>query len=240
MKRIFLETLLVCDDGEVPPKQSESAEPVRPSFVVTRRHLLRWPARLQRLREWRINEWRAWCGVLATRLVVCTKMLIAHLTLADQQRGSTMGKITDTRYGSIAQFFHWCTAILVLVAFMYGPGGPEQRVYSSVHEFDRRLHETLGLCVFTLAVIRLLWRTIDARPEAPPVSRWMRVMATVVQGLLYMLLLALPLTAVAGAWLEGHPLTLIAGVEIPPLLGASHNAGGTFASVHKWLGDAIM
>ena len=44
-------------------------------------------------------------------------------------------------------------------------------------------------------------------------------MATAVQRLLYMLLLALPLTAVAGAWLEGRPLTLVAGVEIPPLLG---------------------
>lgn len=151
-----------------------------------------------------------------------------------------MVKNTGIRYGSIAQFFHWCTAILVLVAFIYGPGGPEQRVYSSVHEFDRRLHETLGLCVFTLAIIRLLWRTIDTRPEAPPVSRWMRVMATVIQCLLYVLLLALPLTAVAGAWLEGHPLTLVAGIEIPPLLGTSHDVGATLASVHKWLGDAIM
>ncbi|BCF96944.1 cytochrome b [Paraburkholderia sp. PGU19] len=151
-----------------------------------------------------------------------------------------MVKISGTRYGSLAQFFHWCTAILVLVAFMLGPGGPEERVYSSVHEFDRRLHETLGLCVFTLTVIRLLWLTIDVRPEAPPVSRWMGVMATVVQRLLYLLLLALPVTAVVGAWLEGHGLTLILGFEIPPLIGTSHDAGSTFASVHKWLGDAVM
>lgn len=151
-----------------------------------------------------------------------------------------MVKITGTRYGSIAQFFHWCTAILVLVAFLYGPGGPEQRVYSSVHEFDRRLHETLGLCVFMLTVIRLLWRTLDTRPVAPPVARWMSVTATVVQWLLYLLLLALPLTAVTGAWLEGHPLTLVAGVEIPPLIGASHGTGAIFASLHKWLGDTIM
>jgi cytochrome b561 len=68
----------------------------------------------------------------------------------------------------------------------------------------------------------------------------MSVMATVVQWLLYLLLLALPLTAVAGAWLEEHPLTLVAGVDISPLVGASHGAGATFASVHKWLGDAIM
>lgn len=151
-----------------------------------------------------------------------------------------MVKSTGLRYGSTAQFFHWCTAILVLVAFVYGPGGPEQRVYSSVHDFDRRLHETLGLCVFALTVIRLLWRTIDTRPKTPSVSRWMDLMATVVQSLLYLLLVALPLTAVAGAWLEGHPLTLVAGVEIPPLIGVSHGAGATFASVHGWLGDAIM
>lgn len=152
----------------------------------------------------------------------------------------TMLKSSGTRYGSIAQFFHWCTAIFVLAAFVYGPGGPEQRVYSSVHEFDRRLHETLGLCVFALAVMRLVWRSIDARPEAPAVSRWMAVLATVVQWVLFLLLLALPLTAITGAWLEGHPLTLVAGVEIPPLLGASHDTGATLASVHKWLGDAIM
>jgi len=156
---------------------------------------------------------------LATRLVVCNNADCPFDALLISKGERTMVKSTGTRYGSIAQFFHWCTAILVLVAFVYGPGGPEQRVYSSVHEFDRRLHETLGLCVFTLAVIRLLLRTIDARPGAPPVLRWMRVMATAVQRLLYMLLLALPLTAVAGAWLEGRPLTLVAGVEIPPLLG---------------------
>jgi cytochrome b561 len=151
-----------------------------------------------------------------------------------------MVKSSHARYGSVAQVFHWCTAILVLVAFVYGPGGPEQRVYSPVHEFDRRLHETLGLCVFALTLIRLLWRASDRRPEPPTVSRWMTVMATAVQWALYSLLLALPLTAVSGAWLEGHPLTLIAGAEIPPLLGTSHETGAAIASVHKWLGDAIM
>lgn len=151
-----------------------------------------------------------------------------------------MAKNSTTRYGSIAQFLHWCTAIVVLVAFIYGPGGPEQRVYSSTLEFDRRLHETLGLCVFALTIIRLLWRTVAARPQAPAVARWMIVAAKAVQWLLYLLLLALPLTAITGAWLEGHPLTLLAGAEIQPWFGAAHDVGATFASVHKWLGDAIM
>lgn len=146
----------------------------------------------------------------------------------------------ELRYGSIAQFFHWCTAILVLAAFVLGPGGPEQRVYSPVHDIDRPIHETLGLCVFALTVIRLLWRMMDKRPDPPPVPRWMGAAAKALQSMLFLLLLALPLTAVAGAWLEGHPLTLIGGATVAPLFGPSHQVGAAFASVHKWLGDAIM
>jgi cytochrome b561 len=37
---------------------------------------------------------------------------------------------TRLRYGAVAQVFHWVAAILVLAAFIYGPGGSERRVYS--------------------------------------------------------------------------------------------------------------
>jgi cytochrome b561 len=151
-----------------------------------------------------------------------------------------MDQHAPMRYGSVAQAFHWVTAILVLVTFIYGPGGSEQRVYSPARDFDRQLHETLGMCVFALVVLRILWRMVDSRPVSPQVPRWMAVAAKAVQGILYLLLFALPITAVAGAWLEGHPLTLLAGLEIPPLLGRSHDAGAQIATLHTWLGDAIL
>ena len=75
--------------------------------------------------------------------------------------------------------------------------------------FDRQLHETLGLCVFTLVVMRVLWRMGDTRPAPPQVPRWMGVTALAVKGALYVLLFAVPLTAMAGAWLEGHSLTFL-------------------------------
>jgi cytochrome b561 len=151
-----------------------------------------------------------------------------------------MEQHTPVRYGSLAQALHWVTAVLVLVTFIYGPGGSEQRVYSPARDFDRQLHETLGMCVFALVVLRVLWRTVDTQPAPPQVPRWMTVGAKAVQGALYLLLFALPLTAITGAWLEGHPLTLLAGVEISPLLGPSHDAGVQIATLHTWLGDAIL
>ncbi len=147
---------------------------------------------------------------------------------------------TELHYGALAQLIHWVTAILVVTAFVYGPGGSEQRVYSLAKDADRQLHETLGLAVFTLVLVRLAWRAFDARPEHPPMPTWMRLASTLTHAALYVLLLAVPLTAIAGAWLEGHPLTLLGSVRIGPLLGESHAAGTAVASVHTWLGDAIM
>jgi cytochrome b561 len=144
------------------------------------------------------------------------------------------------RYSGVAQALHWVTALLVLVAFIYGPGGSEQRVYEAARDFDRQLHETLGLCVFALLALRVLWRMFDQRPEPPLVARWMGVAARLVQGALYLLLFAVPLTAIAGAWLEGHPMTLLAGMEIRPALALAHDVGATIANVHTWLGDAIL
>jgi cytochrome b561 len=147
---------------------------------------------------------------------------------------------SHARYGVVAQVFHWTTAILVLVAFLYGPGGSEQRVYSTTRDFDRQLHETLGLFVFVLVVMRVLWRMVDTPPDPPQVPRWMNFAAKAVQWALYLLLFALPCTAITGAWLEGHPLTLLAGVKIPSLLAISHDVGATIARIHTWLGDAIL
>lgn len=151
-----------------------------------------------------------------------------------------MKNFSPTRYGQVAQLIHWATAILVLVAFIYGPGGTEQRIYFPASDFDRQLHETLGLCVFALLVLRLLWRLFDSRPEAVPQVRWMHIVSKAVQGFLYLLLFAVPASAIAGAWLEGHPLTLIAGLEIASPIATSHALGVAIANIHTWLGDAIL
>ena len=111
-------------------------------------------------------------------------------------------------YDPISMSLHWLTALLVLAAFIMGPGGSEQRVYSAAKDFEREIHEVLGLAVFVLALLRLGWKPFARTPQRPELPGWMTLAAQVVQGLLYVLLIATPITAVLGAWLAGHPLTL--------------------------------
>ena len=147
---------------------------------------------------------------------------------------------TLQRYGRVAQLLHWTTAILVVAAFVYGPGGSEERVYSLARDFDRQIHETLGIGVFAVTLIRLLWRAFDSRPRELPMPRWMSVSSKVVHATIYILLLAIPLTAISGAWLEGHPLTFLGNVRVGPLFSEAHAVGSAIASIHTWLGDAIL
>jgi cytochrome b561 len=110
-----------------------------------------------------------------------------------------MEQYASVRYGSVAQALHWVTAVPRPDRVHLRPWGIRAaRVYSPARDFDRQLHETLGLCVFALVVMRVFWRTVDTRPGYPQSPRWMVVAAKAMHGALYALLFALPITAIAG------------------------------------------
>jgi cytochrome b561 len=151
-----------------------------------------------------------------------------------------MNTYSNTRYGALTQSLHWVTAILVLVAFVLGPGGSENWVYSAAQDSDRQIHETLGVLVFALTLLRLVWLRIDTPPQPVPMSAAMHKVSKAVQGVLYLLLLGVPVSAVLGAFLEGHALTLLGGVQIAPPVGEFHRLGARLARLHGWLGDLIL
>jgi cytochrome b561 len=144
------------------------------------------------------------------------------------------------RYGAVAQTFHWLTVILVIAAYTLSPGGSEEHVYAASRDFTRRAHETLGITIGVLTLLRLAWRSLDTLPEDAPMPAAMRHAAKTVHVGLYLLLLAVPLTAIAGAWLEGHPLTLLGLGDIASPLHEAHAAGQTIATIHTYLGEAIV
>lgn len=147
---------------------------------------------------------------------------------------------TGTSYSKTSKILHWLTAILVVVTYFYGMGGGETRVYSPTRAASLQLHETLGVAVFVLAIARLIWRTFETRPALPKVSPIMIYTAKAVQALLYILLLAVPLTAVLGAWLEGHSVTLLGGLSINSPYPVAHDLGVSISNLHVWLGNAIL
>jgi cytochrome b561 len=144
------------------------------------------------------------------------------------------------RYRAPAQLFHWVTALLVVAAYIVSVGGPETRVYSPANDFSRALHELLGLSVFALTLVRVCWRRIFPPPKSPDMPEWMELGARLGHWTIYALLVLVPLTAILGAWLEGHPLTLLVLGNVQPWLPPSRQFGLAMANIHGWLGDALI
>ena len=69
---------------------------------------------------------------------------------------------------------------------------------------------------------------------------WMALASRLVHWTLYALLAAVPLTAIVGAWLEGHPVTVIGLGEVGPLFSRSHSLGESISGIHPLLGDVII
>jgi cytochrome b561 len=106
---------------------------------------------------------------------------------------------TPWRYSTPAVFLHWVLA--ALIAFMAALGWFMMTVEDEPggeRFFD--LHKSIGLIVFALVLLRLVWRLFH-RPQALPsaIPRWQVRLSEIVQWLLYALMLVLPLTGILGA-----------------------------------------
>jgi cytochrome b561 len=144
------------------------------------------------------------------------------------------------RYGTTAQLFHWLTALLVLLAYITSPGGSEARVYAPGNEFARGLHELIGLSVFTLTLLRLTWRTVFPPPRNHDDPVWMRNAALLAHWAIYGLLVLVPLTAILGAWLAGHPLSPLVLGNIQPWVSQYRQLGIELAVIHGSLGNVLI
>ena len=71
-------------------------------------------------------------------------------------------------------------------------------------------------------------------------AAWMRTISKVLQGSLYLLLMAVPLTAILGTWLEGNVLSLLNNVTITSPLSTSENLGEFLLELHPTLADTLL
>jgi cytochrome b561 len=149
------------------------------------------------------------------------------------------------RYDAASQAFHWVTAVAVAVGFILGPEGFGRLMHQGLDPATRSdivWHESLGVLVAVLTVLRLIW--VALRPAAPrfEMPPWMRLASRLVHIALWALLLALPATALLALGSEGHPLTLLGGVRVDKLPLIANSALAPLADwgeVHGVLGDAL-
>lgn len=144
--------------------------------------------------------------------------------------------MSQTRsYTRTAISLHWLVALALVGAFGLGvymhdlPLSPDKlRLYS--------WHKWAGVTIFLLVLIRLGWRATH-RPPAPPATmpRWQQRAAEGVHGLLYVLMVAIPLSGWLMSSAKGFQTVYFGVLPLPDLLAKNKELGELLTVVHKTL-----
>ena len=103
-----------------------------------------------------------------------------------------MGEAGGTRYTNVAIALHWAIAALILfnlvtgLTFQYMSEGTEQALVP--------FHISSGITVLALTIVRIAWRLTHRPPPMLPMAAWEKGLAHTVHFLLYLAMIALPMT----------------------------------------------
>jgi cytochrome b561 len=136
------------------------------------------------------------------------------------------------KYTTTAIALHWLMAVAILGAFALGlymaglPLSPDKlRLYS--------WHKWAGVSIFALLFVRVAWR-LAHRPPALPMhmGRGEQWVAHAGHGLLYLLMLAVPLSGWLMSSAKGIQTVLFGVLPIPDLLEKNRELGDLLQTLH--------
>ncbi len=138
------------------------------------------------------------------------------------------------RHSLVTIIIHWTTALLVVAAWFTAVGGPRARDDPSY------LHFWIGFAVLLLVIPRMVARLLGAAPRVEdPQSAWLKIAAKIGHTVLYLLLVALPLSG----WYAASRLGIhigIFGISLPSLAAPAQGPPGEIAELHEQGGTVII
>ena len=146
-----------------------------------------------------------------------------------------------TRYGAVAQTFHWVIAALIVTQFVLANLADELPVGARKLELLAR-HKSFGMTVLMLAILRLLWRLKNPPPALPTGNEAVRAAgaARATHAAFYLLLFAMPLTGWMMSSAKNYSVSWFGLFTWPNLIGKSRSAFELLQTTHHALSDVLF
>jgi len=145
-----------------------------------------------------------------------------------------------TRYGAVAQFFHW--AVVVLIAFQYTWAWRIDETEAVRARFELVIqHKTIGMAILVLAILRLVWRLFNRPPPLPKhLASWEVWAAKLGHAGLYVLIFIVPISGWLYSQAAGYGDYWWGPVSFPSFIEASPAAEDFFYELHELLVTLLM
>jgi cytochrome b561 len=151
--------------------------------------------------------------------------------------------LKDSRagYGLMTIIFHWVCAPLIIFLFGLGVYMRGLDYYSPWYHRGPEIHIAIGLLVFVLMSLRLVWRTRSATPDAiPTISKSNLLAASLVKTALYAFVFVICLSGYLITTAEGNAASFFGMVNIPATLKLSADNIDRAGFIHKYIAWGLM
>lgn len=147
---------------------------------------------------------------------------------------------TTVRWGAITQIFHWTIVALIIVQWVIAEAAEEMPLGMEKFATLAR-HKSIGITIFALALLRLLWRWMNPTPDLPttlkPYQRWL---AHLTHYGLYVLLFAQPISGWIMSSAANFPVSYWGLFTLPDLVQPDKHFAKVMEEVHHWLFRGIV
>ncbi len=147
---------------------------------------------------------------------------------------------TASTFGLVSRYAHWITATLILCLVPMGLFVSVLKVGSPDRAEFLGAHQSLGLAVFVVVAVRLLWLLFSPPPApSPGMTVWERRLARTVHIGLYAVILAFPLSGFLMSAYAGEAIQFL-GWPLPSPVAPGERAASIWIAAHDVVLPALF
>jgi len=148
---------------------------------------------------------------------------------------------SSARYGWVSIVLHWGVALVVFGLFALGLWMVGLDYYSTWRKDAPDLHKSIGITLFAIMLVRIVWRLIS--PPPPPLasySRLTRIGAAFGHAFLYLGLFAVMIAGYLISTADGVGIPVFGLFEIPAVVSGLPDQADTAGVVHLYLAWVLV
>ncbi|HXX86772.1 MAG TPA: cytochrome b [Casimicrobiaceae bacterium] len=153
--------------------------------------------------------------------------------------GGTRVGLGVERYTRTAITLHWLSALLVVAGFTLGLSMVPLPISRQKLEWYA-WHKWIGITVFLLTCARFGWRAFHPVPAPVPMPAWQQRSSTISHGLLYALLLVIPISGWIYSSATGVQVVYLNLIPLPDLVPKDKALGEVLRAVHVTLNFTLL
>ena len=146
-----------------------------------------------------------------------------------------------TRWGLIVVMLHWVSALAVVMLFTLGLWMTSLTYYDAWYARAPSLHKSVGVIVFVVITVRLVWRLTNRTPDSIETHQaWETKIARAVHWVLYTGLFAVLISGYLISTADGRTISVFGLIEVPATLAGIEKQADIAGFIHLWLSVGLM